>query len=945
MAIENISFGKGLFNRTEKSKKQNKNVQVPEQMTTTKSNRKHVNLAPYLAAALMIPAGGATLTSCVEQTVSVDESATQQLLAELLKTQQESLKIQQQMLEYLQNNDSQNTQLMNLLKQMMEQNQQISNILSGIAGDVSQIAGAVVQISAMMETANANDEELLNKIDQIIAGQGSDSEKLQQLIDLNAEQNNWLANIFGLIETANQFDEKLGETLQNFYNDYRTNSDEFKQNDKDHTTMMNLIYEALLSNNEISTETLNAIKNIQNSNQADSAKLDAIIKLLESIDSKLDKLQAGIDNIGDNITVDNESLKDILTEFLNQYKADKITDHELLNNIVNAFNQSNINDQELLNKLNDIQAQIASGQLAVSEGIDKITDLLNQIKSSLDQIVSELQSIAEQLGDNFMVDGKPLAQLVKEFMEMYKAGTITTNGLLTEINNKIQQGLDNDNANNAGILAKLDEISQKISNGQMSIEEGMSNISDILNSINGNIQNISGQLSTISSQIDKGIDQLNKNHNETLDMLSNINSGIGSIDSKLNDIKANQEISNDKLTDISNKIDEANAQLGQINQKTISIDQLKEMLGPMFDEISNDLTIIGGNQVSIEDLDQLLDKYKTDLTTTNGLIENLTSVVRNLDLSVDMGEGFQGVIDAINDFKNQQAGTAEQQMAAYREIMAAIANLTSSVDALGATASEISTDLKAHMAQATDYGTLMTDYMLEVINGQKTSIDAMQEAADSYREYLTRAEQDRAQQIALLQAIVDKEVGTNGGGLTKEELEEVLSKYQINVPDYSEILDSIYDQLGKVITSDDLQNFYINTRPDLTTTNALIENLTSVLRNKDFTISGDVQVNMDQVEKILGDIQSLISNQQTPSADQITALIQLVTQIADSTSQGGDTTRTRAVASVEPQRTKKPAFDMEKLYANLNRLSIEAAKAQGKPATYYVNPEMFTLNA
>ncbi len=943
MAIENISFGKGLFNRTEKSKKQNKNVQVPEQMTTTKNNRKHVNLAPYLAAALMIPAGGATLTSCVEQTVSVDESATQQLLAELLKTQQESLKIQQQMLEYLKNNDSQNTQLMNLLKQMMEQNQQISNILSGIAGDVSQIAGAVVQISAMMETANANDEELLNKIDQIIAGQGSDSEKLQQLIDLNAEQNNWLANIFGLIETANQFDEKLGETLQNFYNDYRTNSDEFKENAQDHTTMMNLIYEALLSNNEISTETLNAIKNIQNSNQADSAKLDAIIKLLESIDSKLDKLQEGIDNIGDNITVNDESLKEILTEFLNQYKADKITDHELLNNIINAFNQSNINDQELLNKLNDIQAQIASGQLAVSEGIDKITDLLNQIKSSLDQIVSELQSIAEQLGDNFMVDGKPLAQLVKEFMEMYKAGTITTNGLLTEINNKIQQGLDNDNANNAGILAKLDEISQKISNGQMSIEEGMSNISDILNSINGNIQNISGQLSTISSQIDKGIDQLNKNHNETLDMLSNINNGIGSIDSKLNDIKANQEISNDKLTDISNKIDEANAQLGQINQKTISIDQLKEMLGPMFDEISNDLTIIGGNQVSIEDLDQLLDKYKTDLTTTNGLIENLTSVVRNLDLSVDMGEGFQGIIDAINDFKNQQAGTAEQQMAAYREIMAAIANLTSSVDALGTTAKEISTDLKAHMAQATDYGQLMTDYMLEVINGQQTSLDAMQEAADSYREYLTRAEQDRAQQIALLQAIVDKEVGTNGGGLTKEELEEVLSNYQINIPDYSDILNAIYEQLGNVITSDDLQNFYINTRPDLTTTNALIENLTSVLRNKDFTISGDVQVNMDQVEKILGDIQSLISNQQTPTADQISALIQLVTQIADSTSQGGDTTRT--VASVEPQRTKKPAFDMEKLYANLNRLSIEAAKAQGKPATYYVNPEMFTLNA
>lgn len=945
MAIEHISFGKGLFNRTEKSKKQNKNVQVPEQMTTKSNSRKHVNLAPYLAAALMIPAGAATMTSCVEQTVNVDESALMAMLQEMMKLQQQSIEIQQQQLDYLKNNDAQNQQMIDLLEQMMEQNREISNILSGIAGDVNQIAGAVIQISAMMETANANDEQFLAKLDQIIQGQGSDSEKLQQLIDLNTEQNNWLANIFGLIETANQFDEDLGETLLNFYNDYKTNSDEFKQNDKDHTTLMNLIYEALLSNNEISTETLNAIKNIQNSNQTDSAKLDAIIKLLESIDSKLDKLQAGIDNIGDNITVNDESLKEILTDFLNQYKADKITDHELLNNIVNAFNQSNINDQELLNKLNDIQAQIASGQLSVSEGIDKITDILNQIKSGIDQIVSELQSIAQQLGDNFMVDGKPLAQLVQEFMEMYKAGTITTNGLLAEINDKIKQGLDNDNANNNAILKKLDEISQKVSAGQMTVEEGMANLAEILNNINGNIKTISAQLLTISNQIDKGIDQLNKNHGETMDMLLQLNNGVGSIDSKLNDIKANQEISNDKLTDISNKIDEANEHLAQINQKTISIDQLKEMLGPMFDEIKGELTVIGGNQVSVEDLDQLLDKYKTDLTTTNGLIENLTSVVRNLDLSVDMGEDFDRVITAINDFKTQQAGTAEQQMEAYREIMAAIADLTSSVDALGTTANEISSDLKAHMSQASDYVQLMSDYMIEVLNGQQTSIDAMQEAADNFTGYLNRAEQDRAQQIALLQALVDKEVGTNGGGLTKEELEEVLSKYQINVPDYSKILDAIYDQLGKVITSDDLQNFYINTRPDLTTTNALIENLTSVLRNKDFTISGDVQVNMDEVERILGDLLSAVNNQQTPSADQITALIQLVTQIADSTSQGGDTTRTRAVASVEPQRVKKPAFDMDKLYANLNRLSIEAAKAQGKPATYYVNPEMFTLNA
>ena len=150
----------------------------------------------------------------------------------------------------------------------------------------------------------------------------------------------------------------------------------------------------------------------------------------------------------------------------------------------------------------------------------------------------------------------------------------------------------------------------------------------------------------------------------------------------------------------------------------------------------------------------------------------------------------------------------------------------------------------------------------------------------------------------------------------------------INIPDYADILQEISDKIGKVITSDDLQNFFIKTQPDLTKTNALIENLTAVLKDKNFTITGDLSV-----ENLLGKVYDLINNQQTPTNDQIKALISLATQIAENTKQQGGTT-----ASVKT----RTASEMDRLYAAINRLSVEAAKSQGKGATYHTHAGMFT---
>ena len=52
-----------------------------------------------------------------------------------------------------------------------------------------------------------------------------------------------------------------------------------------------------------------------------------------------------------------------------------------------------------------------------------------------------------------------------------------------------------------------------------------------------------------------------------------------------------------------------------------------------------------------------------------------------------------------------------------------------------------------------------------------------------------------------------------------------------------------------------------------------------VLKDKNFTITGDLSVEMTEVENLLGKVYDLINNQQTPTNDQIKALISLATQI------------------------------------------------------------------
>lgn len=688
--INKLSFGK-IFNKKEKVETK-KEEQIPVNREgneqTVLGKIRNLTAAQYLAIMMGIGAPMVT-TSCSEATAIAesDNSAIIKLLSQIAENQAKTNELLQKFMNQVESSDRETREL---IKQLIGQNNKIMSILSQVSQDIKDIKTALFEIQNLMIEANKNDKELQNKIDIIINGQGSDSEKLQQLIDLNNEQNNWLINISTLIGSLKGDNKELSDTIKMWFEQYQNDMGEFKNNDKDHTLLMQMIFKAIQENNGISKEILAAVKDIQNSTVADSEKLAQIIELLSNID----------------------------------------------------------------NKLGDILAEIR------------------------------------------------------------------------------------------GIADKLDKL----------------------------------------------IDQNDQKNEQIVNLLIDVAQNTGNIDAKMDQVIKNQEENNKLVLNINNNTDAILAQLKQINDKMITLEQLQDMLGPMFGDVIQELTIIGGNQISKDELEVILEKHKVDLTKTNSLIENLTTVVKNLNLGSGgiAPEDLAKIVDAINDFKNEYKAGNEAQMKAYQDIMAEIAKLNGGIQAIGTTLTELNTNFNAFAKNASTFGEAALEELRKFREGQTDQTTAMENYFAKAGDYMVQAQQARNEQIALLQALVNKETGGNGG-ITADELREILKEFGANPNDYTDLLQEISDKIGKVITSDDLQNFFIKTQPDLTKTNALIETLIDVLKNKNFSITGDVNLNLSEIESQLDELFNLIANGKSPSQDQINVLIQLVQQLVNSQGGGGET--------------------------------------------------------
>lgn len=814
MDINSIKLGKGIQKKNQKDVNQEKPVVVVDDRSSadrTAAEKIRSKAISYYAAA-MLGLTGAGLTSCgditQEQINNNDNSETLKLLQQMMSIQQELLEIQKQVLEQLQQNSSDNKELIDLNKQLIEQNNQILEILTQIGADVNQISSAIYKIQALLEETNANDAEFLNKIQEIIDQQISDSEKLEQILEANKEQNKMLTNLTTLISTVGG---DLSETLKAFYEEYKNARAEDEDDKNAHSEMLENIYNALITSNEISTENNKAIKDLYN--------------------------------------------------------------------------------------------QMVAGQISESEMLGKITQLLESIDSKLDGLKDAIT--------NMGTGNEELAAILQAFYEDYKSGTITSNALLS----KILEALDKANENNGDIAGKLDKISQQIADGSISLGEALGQITDILNSINNNTAAILDKIGQISGQIDKLSGQLQVNHDESMDMLANINNGVGSIDQKLDNVIANQEIANQKLTEISQKSDEMIAQLSQINDKTITIDQMKELLGPMFETIYNKMDNIAGNQIDIDEIKNAIAENKTDLTKTNALIETLTTVVQKLNLGDGMTEELKLITQAIKDFQAQSGANDAEQIKGLQDILAELAqiktNQTTQTDVLNAildAAKQIKDNQDKFMTTATTFGNKLFEE-LNKISSNMIDKNAFEVYADSYREQLAKAEQTRQEQLAVLQAILENQ-GAANGGLTIEELKEI-------IPDYNDILNQISEQIGNLVTKVDLIDFGNNNKVDLTKTNALIETLTTVVQKLPIGGGSSSSGNSEELKTIaqaVSQILDQINSKNSPSTDQMNQLIDAVNKIVENTTASTEQPDTRMAYASNDRTYKVSLFEIQKAY-------------------------------
>lgn len=879
MTIDGINFNK-LPKKTDVNKTQKeapKGPSVEPEMTeaekTALAKLRDSALAGYVLGLMKVAGGAAavggtaaTLQSCgditQEQNVDIDMAPILEKLDAMMKLMQQSIQQQQEMLAYLQEMNSDNKELIKLVKDIINQNKEISSILQSIDGTTQSIEAAMIRVVALLEEANANDVEFLNKLDAIINGQADAADKLDQILQANKEQNQLLINIEKLLDT-------LKETNQNIYNKVDDIYNSFQEGNTSHSEMLEQILAAIQNNGNISSDILKAIndlsKQLANGQITESEMIAQIINLLASIDSKLDSLQSAVDNIRNEFP----DLSAKIDEFINKYQDGELAEHALLASILEEIKKTNAGGDDISNKLDAILNAINNGQMTDQEALSQIIEILGQIKNdtgSLVNILNKLLAAANKIDESITVNGQKLSDQITNYVNQYNQDKIEDHELLQ----KIIDAINSSNLNDASISNQLNAILNAINNGQINTNQALDKITQILSSIEANTSTIIDAINKISGQLDNLNANFENNQEAILDALENINNGVGSVDSKLDKIIANQEKNNETTTEISQKLDEITAQLEQINSKTLTIDQVKTMLGPVYEELKEYLNNIAGNQITVGDLEAALEAHKTDLTRTNALIETLVNLVANLDLDGD-SDALKEITDAIKDFQNSSNANNEQVIANLKEVLDKLAGMQGSLDAIVETGNTIKDNLDKYMASATTYGNKLFNEIQKIGNNMvdKTTLQVY---ADSYTEYLQKAEQQRQEQLAVLQAIFENMGKGDGGSLTIDELKQI-------IPDYSDILNEISEKIGKVITSEDLENFFVNTKPDLTRTNALIETLVNLVANLDPSGSGNgSSIDTSTLQSLVDQILTEIKGQNPPTEDQMRELIDLIKQ-------------------------------------------------------------------
>ena len=695
--------------------------------------------------------------------------------------------------------------------------------------DNAELVAALNNITNMLQKVIENQSKQLEYLQEMNSDNKTLIDLLKEILTQGDEINSILVSINGKAENV----EAAIDQIRTLLEDINANDQEF----------------------------LNKLDQIIAGQDKATDKLDQIIDANNEQNALLVNLQKLLDTLKDT----NSSIYNTVLDIFNEYQNGNISHSEMLEQILASIQNNGSISSDILAAINDISQKFENGQISESEMMQQIINLLASIDGKLDGLKDAVDQITAEFPD--------LASKIDEFIQKYEQGSMTQQELLTQILNAMQNV---GGGGNGDFSAQLDAILAAINQGNVTFTEAMDKIIELLGQIESNTGAILDAINKLAEEVGNLNANFENNQDQILELLGSINSGVGSIDSKLDQIEANQEKNNETTLEISQKMDELYSQVAQINEKTLTISQVQDMLGPMYEEIKGYLSNISGNQITVGDLEAILEAHGTDLTRTNALLETLVSLVSNLDVSGG-GSGnsaaLEEIANAIREFQNQSNSNSAQVNANLEAVLERLANMEGSLDAIVETGNEIQSQFESAMSSATRYGERLLNE-LQNISGNMVNKTTLQLYADQYTEYLQKAEQARQEQYAVLQSILAN-MGKGNSGMTIDELKEI-------IPDYTDILNEISDKIGNLVTSSDLEAYFEDSTVDLTRTNALLETLVSLVSGLD--TSG---VNTAQLNSTLNAMRQEMQNNNAPTKDQVQTLIDLVQNQTTTRSAGG----------------------------------------------------------
>lgn len=470
MELNKISLGnlfhKSEIAKTKEDKKQTSPIHLP--IADGHVSKKGNSAAMAYAAALLALGGAGAMTSCVE-TDSHSESIVNVDLSEFKEMFQKLLDMQNLILQQLQQNNTDNKEMIKILK---EQNKVLQDIYTGVI----DIKEGVNKLYVLALQGNEHDKEYLEKLDKIIANQDRDSDKISDILAESQKQTAWMANIGPYIEQIAKISATTGDTLNKFY-------EAFLKGQIDHSDFNDKLLEATINNGNISKEILNEIKGFRADCEAgritEAELLAKIIEKLASIDGKMDVVIDKLNNINENIidfknksdknhTESMDKLGDIGVKIENGFALNSSEMNQLINlgkegnknttqvlvemsNLKDILLQikdkdGNLKIEELLTKYGDIMGENLMEVINIlKEGQDKDIKNTNDIIDAVNNSKPDLSKLQEQMGTVIILLGKaqennispadllPIVEGLKKLQESNEAGTAESNKNLGQI--------------------------------------------------------------------------------------------------------------------------------------------------------------------------------------------------------------------------------------------------------------------------------------------------------------------------------------------------------------------------------------------------------------------------------------------------------------------------------------------------------------------------------